>query len=97
MPLRRPFCILRHLTFFGASIVFLGAYRGALLLFLLGQNLAAEDPHLDADHAIGGLRLSKAEVHGATEGVQPHAPLAVPLPAGDFRATQTARRLDADA
>src|SRR5205823_2276707 len=32
------------------------AEGGALLLLLPGQDLAAEDPHLDADDAVGGLR-----------------------------------------
>src|SRR3989454_1154163 len=73
------------------------AEGGALLLLLPGQDLAAEDPHLDADDTVGGLRLGGVVVHVGAQRVQRHAALAVPLRARDLRAAQPARRLDADA
>src|SRR2546428_24216 len=70
------------------------AESGALLLLLLGQDFAAEDPALDADDAIGGLRLGQAVVHVGAERVQRHAPLTVPFRARDLGAAESARRLD---
>src|SRR3989441_3009799 len=54
------------------------AEGGALLLLLPGEHLAAEDPYLDADDAVGGLRLGDAVVHVGAQRVQRHAALAVP-------------------
>src|SRR5438874_1733323 len=73
------------------------AEGGALRPVLPGQDLAAEDPHLDADDPVGGLRLGHAVVHVGAQRVQRHAALAVPLGARDLGAAQSARRLDADA
>src|SRR5204862_785695 len=72
------------------------AERGALLFLLLREHLAAEDPDLDADDAVGGARLGEAVVHVRAERVQRHAALAVPLPARDLRAAEPSRGLDAD-
>ena len=61
------------------------------------HDLALEDPHLDADHAVGRAGNAVAEVDVCTQRVQRHAALAVPLRACDFRATQTPGDVDADA
>src|SRR5262245_14186584 len=71
----------------------------ALLLFLVvtGEDLAAEDPHLDADHAVGRLGLRKAVADVRAQRVQRHAPLAVPLRARDLGATDAAAAVHLDA
>ena len=61
------------------------------------EHLAAEDPDLDADDAVGGLGLGEAVVDVGAQRVQRHAALAVPLAARDLGAAEAARRLDADA
>src|SRR5579863_4506735 len=60
-PVMRPFCCLRHLTFFGASIV-LVSYLPCLRepRVPLRKDLALEDPALDADGAVGGVGLGGA-------------------------------------
>src|SRR5467141_1527654 len=63
----------------------------------LGKDLAAEDPHLAADLAVGGLRLGEAVVDVGPERVQGDAPFAVPLVARHLRAAQAARAGHADA
>src|SRR5262245_1994632 len=100
VPPRRPFCCFRHLTFLGASMGFrdaLDAERRALLLLLTRENLAPEDPDLDADDAVRGAGLREAVVEVRAQRVQRHASLAVPLRAGDLRAAEPPCRLDADA
>src|SRR5262249_42631746 len=76
-----------------------GAGRDALLLLLLlaAEHLAAEDPHAHADDAVRGASLGEAVVDVRAQRVQRHATLAVPLRAGDLRATQASRRLNAHA
>src|SRR5215469_8179242 len=62
LPLMRPRCCLRYLTFFGINIRIssppqlkrsrrLGA--GLRLAFFLGENFAAINPGFDPDHAVG--------------------------------------------
>src|SRR5882672_10215183 len=63
----------------------------------LGKDLAAEDPHLAADLAVGGLRLGEAVVDVGPQGVEGDAPFAVPLVARHLRAAQAARAGYADA
>src|SRR5262245_5692859 len=69
----------------------LGSHRVVL------HDLALEDPHLHADHAVGGLGEAIAEIDVGAQRVQRHASLAVPLHAGDLRAAEPARTVDADA
>src|SRR5262249_38907122 len=69
---------------------------GALLLLLLGQHLAAEDPDLDADDTVGRVRLRETVRDLGPERVQRHPSLAVPLAARDLGATEATRRLDTD-
>src|ERR1044071_3535458 len=90
MPALRPFCCLRYLTFFGSNIFTfaLRAHRLLLLLLLFGQHLAAEDPDLDADDAVGRLRLCEAVADVGAQRVQRHAPFTVPLGARDFRSEE---------
>src|SRR5450631_4579965 len=45
--------------------------------FRLIEHFALEYPNLDADDAVGGLRLRSAVVDVGAEGVQRHAPLAI--------------------
>src|SRR5690606_18040116 len=45
------------------------------------QDLAVEDPALDADGAVRGPRLGEAVVDVRAQGVQRHATLAIPLAA----------------
>src|SRR5579871_918258 len=82
----------------------LGRLRGSSLGFRLRhfglglvEHLALEYPHLDADHAIGRLRLGEPIVDVGAEGVQRHAPLAVALGGCDLRAVQAARDAHLDA
>src|SRR5271156_4963879 len=61
------------------------------------QDLTLEDPDLDAAGAIGGVRGGDAVVDVGAQRMQRHPPLAIPFQAGDFRAAQPARAIDADA
>ena len=57
----------------------------------LRQNLAAEDPALDADGAVGGVRLGGSIFDVGAQRVQRHPPLVVPLVARHLGAAQAAR------
>src|SRR3954463_8389427 len=61
------------------------------------EDLALEDPDLDAAGAEGRERGRNAVVDVCAQRVQRHATFAVPLHARDFRAAQTTRAVDADA
>src|SRR5579862_6244447 len=61
------------------------------------EDLALEDPDLDAAGAEGRERGRNAVVDVGAQRVQRHAAFAVPLHARDFGAAQTARAVDADA
>ena len=61
------------------------------------DDLAFEDPDLDADDAVRRTRNAVAEVDVGSERVQRHAAFAVPFRARDFGAAQTARDVDPDA
>src|ERR1700733_8119014 len=61
------------------------------------EDLALEDPDLDAASAIGGVRGGDAIVDVGAQCVQRHATLAIPFEARDFRAAQPTRAIDADA
>src|SRR5262245_6522059 len=63
----------------------LGGHRVVL------HDLALEDPHLDADHAIGGLGEAVAEIDVGAQRVQRHASLAVPFHPRDLRAPEPPR------
>src|SRR5690606_27434659 len=73
-----------------------GARRGALGV-RLREHLALVDPHLDADHAVGRLRLAEAVVDVGAQRVQRHPALAVPLGARDLDAVQPSGAHDLDA
>src|SRR5690606_4207233 len=64
---------------------------------IVAENLALEDPALDADHAIGCQRLGLGVVDIRAQRVQRNAALAVPLDARDLRAAETAAAGDPDA
>ena len=61
------------------------------------QDLAFEDPALDADDAVGGLGFGGAVVDVGAQRVQRHAAFAIPFHARDFRAAEAAGDGDTDA
>ena len=61
------------------------------------EDLALEDPDLDAAGAIGGMGGRDAVIDVGAQRVQRHAAFAIPFETGDFRAAETARAVDADA
>src|SRR5258705_3039874 len=98
-PLLRPFCSLRYFLLAGCSILrscttrplrrFRRERRRGCGLGAVRHHLALEYPDLDADHAVGGVRLGKAVVAVGAQRVQRHATFAVPLGGRDFHAVQT--------
>src|SRR5688572_20018394 len=64
---------------------------------LVGHDVAAIDPDLDANAAVGGLGLTEAVVDLGAKGVQGNPALAVPLGAAHLGAAQPAAALHADA
>src|SRR5687768_1754161 len=104
----RPLNALRNLCFFGCSISLASACRadaGGLSLHhqpvlrhrIVSEDLALEDPALDADHAVGGQRLGLGIVDVGAQRVERHAALTVPLDARDLGAAEAAAAGDADA
>ena len=63
----------------------------------MGQPIAAIDPHLDADDAVGGLGFGEAVVDVGLQRVQRYTAFAIPLAARDLDAVQAARGHDLDA
>src|SRR5262249_45116155 len=61
------------------------------------EDLALEDPHLDAAGAVGRERGGDAVVDVGAQRVQRHAAFAIPLHARDLGAAEAARTVDADA
>src|SRR4051794_29087258 len=74
VPLATLATLVRTATFSGATLV-----GGRIVL----KDFALEDPHLDADDAVGGLRLGRTVVDVGAQRVQRHATFAVPFGAGD--------------
>src|SRR5690606_15923574 len=73
---------------------------GRLRLQLFGaaaNDLTLEDPNLDANHTVGGVRFVSGVVDVGAQGVQGHTTFAIPFGARDFRTTQTTAHLDLDA
>src|SRR5262249_31753763 len=64
---------------------------------LAGHHVAAVDPDLDADGAIGGAGDSCAEIDIGGERAQGHPAPGLPFPAGHFRAAQPAGDVAPDA
>src|SRR5215831_6559384 len=105
-PLFRPLNCLRYLVRLGCNMRrysgrgFGGSGRRRALTRLarcdrlvdrrLLEHFALEDPHLHADHAVGGAGFGEAVVDVRAERVQRNAAFAVPLRARDFRAVQAA-------
>src|SRR5262249_5663869 len=75
------------------------AFRHLLVLRhrVVLQDLALEDPDLDAAGPVGGECRRDAVIDVGAQGVQRHAAFAIPLHARDFGAAQAARAVDADA
>src|SRR5258708_3737338 len=61
------------------------------------QNLALEDPHLDAAGAVGGEAGGHSIVDVRAQRMQRYTAFAVPLHAGDLGAAQPPRAVDTDA
>src|SRR3954447_1877634 len=61
------------------------------------EDLALEDPDLDAAGPEGGERGGNAVIDVGAQRMQRHPALAVPFHARDFGAAETARAVDADA
>src|SRR5215469_12241868 len=77
-----------------------GIALGKLLVLrhrVVFENLALEDPHLDAAGAVGGEGGGDAVVDVGSQRMQRHAALAIPLHARDLGAAETTRAVDADA
>src|SRR6185503_3199173 len=64
---------------------------------VVAEDLALEDPHLDAADAISGVRFGLGVIDVAAQGVQRNATLAVPFGAGNLGAAETAGAGDPDA
>ena len=64
---------------------------------IMFHDLALEDPDLDADDAVRRFRLDMGIIDVGAQRVQRHPAFAVPFGPCDFRATQTARNVHADA
>jgi len=58
----------------------------------MAEDLALEDPHLDAADAIGGVRLGLCIVDVAAQRVQRNPALAIPFGTRDLGAAEAARR-----
>src|SRR2546429_4057796 len=93
LPRMFPRWALRYLTRLGISmgrLLGLGGRGGS-------QDLALEDPDLDADRPRRRVRGGDTVIDVGADRVQRHAPVAVPLAARDLAAAQPARARDADA
>src|SRR5215813_12650954 len=64
---------------------------------LLRQNVAAIDPNLHADHAVGRARFREAVLDVGAQRMQRQTALQVPLRARDFVSVQPARAAHLDA
>src|SRR5206468_297714 len=64
---------------------------------IVAENLALEDPNLDAADAISGVRLGLRVIDVAAQGVQRNPAFAVPFGAGDLGAAEATRAGDANA
>src|SRR5215469_16687023 len=107
-PLLRPFCSFRYFLLAGCSILrsctlawrALGRFRrrrgGSLRLGVVGHDFALENPDLDTDDAVSGLRLGKPVIDVGAQRMERHATLAVPLGAGDLDAVQPPGAHDLD-
>src|SRR5690606_33407769 len=92
-PFSLPFCTLRCLTRLGINMSMAPFPAG----LLLRENLAAVNPHLHADAAIGGVRFDEAVVDVGAQRMQRHRAFHVAFRAGDFRAAQASAHHRADA
>src|SRR5690348_18322761 len=64
---------------------------------VVSENLALEDPHLDAADAVSGVRFGLGVIDVAAQRVQRNPSLAVPFGARDLGAAETAGAGDPDA
>src|SRR5262249_14337235 len=104
-PLLRPFCSLRYFLLAGCSMFhpwfpggfLFGFRRRRGRLFALAEHLTLEHEDLDPDRAVGRAGLGESVLDVGAQSVKGHAPLAIPLGAGDLRAIEAARARDLDA
>src|SRR3546814_15277731 len=57
---------------------------------IMAEDLALEDPHLDAAHAVSGVRRRFGVIDIRAQRVERHAALAIPFGARDLGAAETA-------
>src|SRR5690349_10017206 len=105
----RPLWALRNLVRFGCNMsLVLSARRadaGSLRFHhqpvlgerIMAEDLALEDPHLDAAHAISGMGFGIGIIDVRAQRVQRHAAFAIPFGPRDLGAAETAGAGDADA
>src|SRR5579859_7501754 len=100
-PVLRPFCSFRYFLLAGCSILcssscFALGFRSGRghRLLAAAHCFALEHPDLDADHAVGRLRLGESIVNVRTKRMKRHAPFAIPLGARNFYPVQTPRTHD---
>src|SRR5690606_24324941 len=99
-PLLAAFCTLglQHLAYSLLGSFFTRRRRLRLELFVATTNhFAFEDPDLDADHTVSGVRFVGVVVDIGTQGVQRHTTFPIPFRTGNFSPTQTTAHLDLDA
>src|SRR5690606_15382886 len=78
-------------------VVLLGARQHCSAALTVPDDLTVEDPHLDADDAVGRAGACGAVVDVGPEGLQRNAAIGVPLGAGLFGATEATGAADLDA
>src|SRR6056297_3492421 len=81
-PRLRPFIALRNFVLFGCNIIptLIGCRLARRFCLLAGaDHFALEDPNLDADHAVGCLRLVGRVINVSAQRVQGNPALAIPL------------------
>src|SRR5690606_15942265 len=90
-PFMRPRCSLRNLVRLGISMS-LASFR---LFLLLGQNLAAINPHLYTDPSIGGVGFRQSEINIRPQSVERNRSFRVSFRPGDIGAAETTAHLGA--
>src|SRR5690625_164594 len=81
-----------------AAVIFLGRTRqhGSTAL-AVAHDFAVEDPHLDADDAVGGLCPCRAVINVRPQSLERNATVRIPLRARLFGSSETAGAADLDA
>src|SRR5271166_4519314 len=64
---------------------------------IMSEDLALEDPNLDAAHAVGGFGGPVAKIDVGAQGMKGHPAFAIPFHAGDLGSPEPARAIDPNA